>query len=140
MKKIMSMVRGAGALYVYQQSQKPSEKKIKQLLDQWTQVLQNGSVEQIVSLYCQKAILLATYSPKIRIGHKAIADYFIDLKQKQGLGCQLLSFYSQTSLTTGIASGEYRFFWDGGEAYARYTFVFEKGLIINHHSSEIPKP
>ena len=131
------MAKGASIFYAYQQTQNPTSNKMRKYLDTWTENLKNGSVSDIVSLYSTEAILLATYSQKIRIGHNSIADYFINLKEKKGLGCELLSFYPQPSKS--IVSGEYRFFWEDGEAFARYTFVFDKSLILNHHSSEIPK-
>jgi hypothetical protein len=121
----------------------PNDKRINVLLENWAFRIKAGTAQEITNLYAKKAVLLGTYSKHIRIGHEQILDYFVGLKQKSGLGCEILSNHVQVEPSLAIASGEYRFFWDGGEAKARFSFVFrDKGLsqweIINHHSSVIP--
>ena len=115
----------------------------------WKEAIESKQLQNIASLYCDKAVLMGALSPKVAYGKKEISSYFKLLKSLD----QLSVHFFETRITklghAAINSGVYRFdFMENGEQknfVARYTFVLEykeasgQWLIVNHHSSLLPQ-
>ncbi len=124
-----------------------SHEQVKQLGQEWGTALSSGDPNQVVSLYDQEAVLLATFKDELDTPDE-INNYFIGLTKKPDLK---VVFNTQNVRVldedTAINSGLYTFYYtENGktvEIPARYVFVYEKRsdgwTIVDHHSSTRPE-
>lgn len=115
----------------------------------WKEAIESKHLQNIASLYCDKAVLMGALSPNVAHGKKEISSYFKLLKSLDQLSVHFFETRINKLGHTAINSGIYRFdFIENGEQksiVARYTFVLEykeatgQWLIINHHSSLLPQ-
>ncbi len=112
----------------------------------WRNALDSRNAEQIVGLYDEKGVLLATFEAEPLVGHDRIRPYFIGLVK-----LPKLSVKPQTSIIrifgdTAVNSGTYEFSYEkDGKVIsvpARFSFTYAKGpsgwKIVDHHSSVLP--
>ena len=113
-----------------------------ELLQKWTSAIKNGDPKQVTSLYHEDGILLGTFSPKERVGHKLILEYFEGLL-KSPVEVQIVSEHLHVFESSAVNSGLYNFITDGKIINARFSFVYSKNdaecKIIAHHSSILPE-
>ena len=113
-----------------------------ELLQKWTSAIKNGDPKQVTKLYDENGILLGTFSPKERVGHELILEYFESLL-KSPVEVQIVSEHSHVFESTAVNSGLYNFITDGKIINARFSFVYSKNddewKIISHHSSVLPE-
>ena len=113
-----------------------------ELLQKWTSAIKNGDPKQVTSLYHENGILLGTFSPKERVGHELILEYFESLL-KSPVEVQIVSEHSHVFESTAVNSGLYNFITNGKTINARFSFVYSKNddgwKIISHHSSVLPE-
>lgn len=113
-----------------------------ELLQKWTNAIKNGDPKQVTKLYHENGILLGTFSPKERIGHKLILEYFESLL-KSPVEVQIVSEHSHVFESTAVNSGLYNFITNGKTINARFSFAYSKNddgwKIISHHSSVLPE-
>jgi len=120
-----------------------SDSTTTELLQKWTSAKKNGDPKQVTSLYHEDGILLGTFSPKERVGHKLILEYFEGLL-KSPVEVQIVSEHPFVeSPDSAINSGHYNFVTNGKTINARFSFVYQKGndgwKIVSHHSSVMPE-
>ena len=115
------------------------------VLNSWIERINEHSVEKTLDLYHDSAILLPTLSCKLRKGKDEIKDYFEHFLGKEQLTAELKEVYIQSIYKDKIKidSGTYLFSWlnqkkEMENLMARFTFVVENGLILEHHSSMQP--
>lgn len=120
-------------------------RRIPKIIQQWADSIALRSPKKMISMYSDKAILLATFEPLI-VGKKDILKYFEMFLSKEGLQCKITANFTQIDYDgdTRIASGLYTFSYIKNGirrkiVKARYTFVINEGKIINHHSSLVPE-
>ena len=123
------------------------EAQILALFAEWNRCLATGDAVKVDANYAQNAVLIPTLSNEIRNTPAGRILYFKDeflLKKPSG---KIDKHYLKCIGDIAINSGLYTFtFGDGTpKAQARYTFVYQKQrdggwLIIEHHSSKMPKP
>jgi len=111
--------------------------------------LAKGNPDAILKLYAPDAILLSTFAPNILYNRKGdIRDYFATLTRYPEIQCVPEKLVTQILNGVAVNSGFYHFSYldaDGKVVNipARFTFVYQhenkEWLIINHHSSEMPK-
>tara|TARA_R110000822_G_scaffold55834_11_gene141523 strand:- start:1890 stop:2258 length:369 start_codon:yes stop_codon:yes gene_type:complete len=116
--------------------------KTPRIIEQWASSIKKRSPELMTKFYCNESILLATYDTLL-IGKSEISKYFISFLNKKNLRCTINRNYTQViDNRSFVASGIYTFeFLDdekNNKVEARYSFVVKDGIIINHHSSEVP--
>ncbi len=113
-----------------------------ELLQKWTSTIKNGDPKQVTKLYDENGILLGTFSPKERVGHELILEYFESLL-KSPVEVQIVSEHSHVFESTAVNSGLYNFITNGKTINARFSFVYSKNddgwKIISHHSSVLPE-
>ena len=113
-----------------------------ELLQKWTSAIKNGDPKQVTSFYHENGILLGTFSPKERVGHELILEYFESLL-KSPVEVQIVSEHSHVFESTAVNSGLYNFITNGKTINARFSFVYSKNddewKIISHHSSVLPE-
>ena len=113
-----------------------------ELLQKWTSAIKNGDPKQVTKLYDENGILLGTFSPKERVGHELILEYFESLL-KSPVEVQIVSEHSHVFESTAVNSGLYNFITNGKTINARFSFVYSKTddewKIISHHSSVLPE-
>ena len=113
-----------------------------ELLQKWTSAIKNGDPKQVTSLYHEDGILLGTFSPKERVGHELILEYFESLL-KSPVEVQIVSEHSHVFESAVVNSGFYNFITDGKIINARFSFTYSKNddgwKIISHHSSVLPE-
>jgi len=93
-----------------------------------------------VACYTKDAVLLPTVSNRLCFTPEQRRAYFIKFLSKEPR-CHVMSL-DVKSLTKEIdvLSGTYRFqFIDLSEAIARFSYVFQKDFILQHHSSLMPE-
>jgi len=119
------------------------------VLRAWISAVNDGSVEQVVALYAEDAVLLSTFSAPILFGTKTIREYFERLAARPGLSVTLHDktlHFRALSGGCSVASGIYCFRFEvDGELLsfeARFTFVIEAAAphpIVHHQSAQIPR-
>ena len=113
-----------------------------ELLQKWTGAIKNGDPKQVTKLYHETGILLGTFSPKERVGHYLILEYFESLL-KSPVEVQVVSEHPLVFGSVAVNSGLYNFITDGKTINARFSFVYSKNddgwKIISHHSSVLPE-
>ncbi len=113
----------------------------------WRAALSSGKAENVVKLYADDAVLLATLADKPITSQRKRTHYFEGLVTRPKMKATLNSEYVRLlDEDDAVISGIYTFsFEDAGktvEIPARYTFVYEKTdgawKIVEHHSSKLP--
>jgi len=119
-----------------------SDSTTTELLQKWTSAIKNGDPKQVTSLYHEDGILLGTFSPKERVGHELILEYFESLL-KSPVEVQIVSEHPHVFESAAVNSGLYNFITDGKTINARFSFAYSKNdaewKIIAHHSSVLPE-
>jgi hypothetical protein len=120
--------------------------KVATPLTQWVSLFNNNDVNSIVRLYETDAVLIPTFE-LIIFNQKDRTVYFTNLFKKENLKCTVI-YNEYKQFPNGrsdvlIANGIYIFsFTENGKEQnqkARYTFVFNNGKIVSHHSSVDPE-
>ena len=120
----------------------PDEIFVTELLQKWVNTIKNGDPKQVANLYHENGILLGTFSPKERVGHELILEYFENLLQSP-VEVEIVSEHPHIFESSAVNSGLYNFVTDGKTINARFSFVYTKSgeewKIISHHSSILPE-
>lgn len=116
-------------------------------LQTWINLVSIQDVDAVVNLYADDAVLLGTFSDKIRVGKDEIREYFnffLAKKPKASVIDSKIHMIDENNITI---NGFYDFEVNneaGGRflSHARFTFVFQKQdsdiKILSHHSSVMP--
>jgi len=112
----------------------------------WGKALESRQPQSIADLYSKEAYLYPTFE-NIKDSHKTILDYFVQLTKNDALKVVFNQQHIQLFGNIAVNSGFYTFSYKKeGKVVtvpARYTFVYlhegNKWLIVNHHSSVLPK-
>jgi len=126
---------------------------VVRLLNNWAAKLAASTPEKpgsIVGTYAPDkpgplAVLLPTCANGPSIGHAAIEEYFVEhfLANKPVVVGGFVDPTIGSDCNVAFASGLYTFQLNGGTPKerllrARYTYIFRRGLITQHHSSLEP--
>jgi uncharacterized protein (TIGR02246 family) len=115
---------------------------------EWRSALSGGKAENVVKLYDEDAVLLATLANEPITNQKSRTAYFTTLTAKPKLSAAVnKEFVKLLDDNSAIISGVYTFsFEENGKTVqipARYSFVYEKEngkwMIVQHHSSQMPQ-
>ena len=113
-----------------------------ELLQKWVNAIKQGDPKQVINLYHENGILLGTFSPKKRIGHELILEYFENLL-KNPVEVEIVSEHIHALESITVNSGLYNFITNGKTINARFSFVYARDnaewKIISHHSSVLPE-
>ena len=120
----------------------PDEIFVTELLQKWVNTIKNGDPKQVANLYHENGILLGTFSPKERVGHELILEYFENLLQSP-VEVEIVSEHPHVFESSAVNSGLYNFITGGKTIEARFSFVYSNDdtgwKIISHHSSVLPE-
>lgn len=121
----------------------------KNALNAWIAAIESRNTENVLKLYDDDAVLLATFAKEPITNQEARKKYFDGLLKKKGLKVKVNELYTDRDGDIATANGIYTFsFVEGGKTVnvpARFTFVFEHEAeddmweIESHHSSLLPK-
>ncbi|MFM8932135.1 MAG: SgcJ/EcaC family oxidoreductase, partial [Gemmataceae bacterium] len=126
----------------------PTVGEVLELFNRWSEAVQSGDPDRVTALYAPNAILLPTIANDPRRTPEAIRDYFVEFLELKPVP-RLDEYSIRASETLAGNSGLYTFaVTPAGQPFrviaARFTFNYEKingeWLIIQHHSSALPKP
>ncbi len=113
-----------------------------ELLQKWVHTIKQGDPKQVTNLYHENGILLGTFSPKERVGHELILEYFENLLQNP-VDVEIVSEHTHSSETITVNSGLYKFITNGKTIPSSFSFVHAKNdtewKSISHHSSILPE-
>lgn len=120
---------------------------ITQALSQWCNYLSKYEVENLVQLYDPCAVLLPTLAENMIKNQEDRWAYFTMLMQNPNLNVEVNESHVRIVSDIAINSGFYTFSFDKDgnrmEIPSRFTFIYKKKptgwMIIDHHSSQIPK-
>ena len=116
-----------------------SEKNIAQLFDRWNKALGTKNPQEVLKCYHDQSVLLPTLSNEVCDNAEKKCAYFEKFCAKGPVGTIDIShirLYGEVAIHSGI----YTFtFEDGSAATARFTFVYQNDLIVEHHSSLLPE-
>jgi uncharacterized protein (TIGR02246 family) len=126
---------------------RPTKHQIAALFDKWNAALATRNPEKVADLYAPDAVLLPTLSPQIRTTRAGIVDYFAHLLPSHPQAAITQEIITVLGRRGAINTGLYTFtLTQNGvqqKVPARYTFVYHRihgeWLIVNHHSSVVPK-
>ena len=116
-------------------------------LDTWINLVSIQDIEAVINLYSDDAVLLGTFSDKIRVGKDEIREYFNFFLAKKPKALVIGSKIHVVDENNITINGFYDFEVNnesGGRclSHARFTFVFQKQdtdiKILSHHSSIMP--
>ena len=117
----------------------------RSVLNHWLEAVNRLDLEGICNLYRADAVLLPTFSSRIRTTPENRADYFRGLAQRKSVLVTLdEASYQEFDLGSGVfsVSGLYDWTFDGeSTSTARYSYVFDTrsaNPIVQHHSSVVP--
>jgi uncharacterized protein (TIGR02246 family) len=112
----------------------------------WDAALRQGDAAALVRLYAADAVLLPTFSNRVRRSHAEILDYFgplVALGPSATIDDASIRVFGDLAVHSGI----YTFHFAVGpvrSAQARFTFVYRRTAdgwhIVEHHSSAMPEP
>jgi len=109
------------------------------LFDQWNSALKTQDPYKILALYAPDSILLPTLSNQVCDTPEKKLTYFKQFCAKGPVGTINESYIRHYDEVT-IHSGIYTFsFSDQTSATARFTYVYQNFLILEHHSSLLPE-
>ena len=120
-----------------------SNDEILALFGQWNAALATRDAAQLTALYAPDAILLPTFSSKLRHTPDEIRDYF-----EQTCGKVVKGTIDEANIRVfgnlAVNSGLYTLsFSDGSSVPARFTLVYrregDEWKIVEHHSSRLPE-
>ncbi|RZV13528.1 nuclear transport factor 2 family protein [Aliarcobacter butzleri] len=124
-------------------------KNPKDILEQWMQSVNNGNVENLLSLYDKDAVLIPTFSNRLLNTPDKLKNYFEKLGSREELS---IALHEKTLLIQELKneiyslSGIYnwRFAVDGEllNFEARFSYIIDLSKpnpILHHHSSQIPR-
>lgn len=124
-------------------------KNPKDILEQWMQSVNNGNVEDLLSLYDKDAVLIPTFSNRLLNTPDKLKNYFEKLGSREELS---IALHEKTLLIQELKneiyslSGIYnwRFAVDGEllNFEARFSYLIDLSKpnpILHHHSSQIPR-
>lgn len=124
-------------------------KKPEQILKEWMQAVNEGSLEGLLALYDDKAVLIPTFSNRLLSKPEGIRDYFSKLCGREELSIALHEKTLNIQNVTGsiyAIHGIYcwRFAIDGEllSFEARFSYMVDverQKPILHHHSSQIPR-
>ncbi|MCU0638754.1 MAG: SgcJ/EcaC family oxidoreductase [Candidatus Krumholzibacteria bacterium] len=121
------------------------EKDVMRLFDEWNAAVRSGKPDQVVKLYATDAVLLPTFSNRVRHNHAEIRDYFAHFL-KNGPSGRIDEGNVRVFGGLAVNSGTYTFRMRKGavrKVNARFTFVYRwdggRWLIVEHHSSAMPE-
>ena len=114
----------------------------------WAEAFNSRDPERVLALYDQEAVLWGTVSPTLRDTRDGLREYFKALpSQPQGrvtFGEQRVRVYGDTAVSTGYYT--FSNVRDGQTLQfpARFSFTYRqrdgRWMIVDHHSSLVPKP
>jgi len=124
-------------------------KKPEQILKEWMQAVNEGSLEGLLALYDEKAVLIPTFSNRLLSKPEGIRDYFSKLCGREELS---IALHEKTLNIQSVAGSIYaihgiycwRFAIDGEllSFEARFSYMVDverQKPILHHHSSQIPR-
>ena len=124
-------------------------KKPKDILEQWMKAVNDGNVENLLSLYDNEAVLIPTFSNRLLNTPEKLRDYFEKLGSREELS---IALHEKTLIIQELGnqiyslSGIYnwRFAVDGEllNFEARFSYLIDiskQNPILHHHSSQIPR-
>ena len=114
----------------------------------WSERINAGDLEGVLSLYEESALLLATFDAQPLDQPVQRREYFENFLNRPGAGVEVdetTLVHSRHSEGVYQATGLYVFFYEEGAVLvrqpARFTFIVsvdERPLILHHHSSLVP--
>ncbi len=128
-----------------------AKSEVKKSYEAWCSAIgtARGDASKVVKFYAPNALLLPTLSPKILVNKDGGLDaYFVKLTSLPNLKCTpdrlMTNMYGSVAINSGLYTFSYTDSHHATKSIpARFTFVYEKTgdqwLIVNHHSSELPK-
>lgn len=116
-------------------------------LNAWAEAMASRKTENVLAMYDEDAVLIATFEKKPITNQEDRKKYFDGLLKKENLKVTYNEIHADIEDDVLTANGLYTFsFTEAGkvvEAPARFTFVFEKDdgvyQIESHHSSLVPQ-
>lgn len=123
------------------------KKDIQLLFNEWNLALQSADSEKVIALYAHDAILLPTLSPLVRRNHNDLKDYFdffLKFEPRAEISDENIRIFDDVAINSGIYIFYIKREGEIQQLPVRYTFVYKKTgdrwLIVEHHSSAMPKP
>jgi uncharacterized protein (TIGR02246 family) len=123
----------------------PTPDEIAQLFDAWDAALGSGDPDAVVALYARDAVLLPTFSARVRTTEEGRRDYFAGFLRRCPRA-RIVEGHARAYGDVAVHSGIYAFVFGAGherEARARFTFVYRRvngrWWIVEHHSSCLPE-
>lgn len=127
------------------------ERNIQNTYQAWCSAVaeSKGNPEVMTKFYAPDAILLPTLSPKVLVNkNNGLDPYFISFTGHKNIKCTtnkvLVQFYGDFAISAGLYT--FTYLNQNGQTItlpARFNFVYKKNdghwLIVNHHSSLLPK-
>lgn len=109
------------------------------VFNKWLSLFNSKDVDGIMSLYDAKAILVPSFSTRIRKTADEIRDYYETLFGLSELQVECKDITLNESGSLRLDSGHYRVSWNSQGIQTSYdlsfSLVVKKGKILTHHSS-----
>ena len=124
-----------------------TDKSAENALNAWIAAMESRNTDNVLKLYDEDAVLLATFAKKPITTQEARKKYFDGLLANKNLKIKVTELHTDRDGDIATANGHYIFSYTKAgkivKVPARFTFVFEEESdgweIESHHSSVLPK-
>lgn len=104
--------------------------------------INSHNVNSVVSLYQDDAVLIPSFSSRMRFGKNQITDFYEKLFERDNLSLAIYQVNTQKFENLKVDSGVYHVRWKNQgfeqESHVRFSLTVKNGKIITHHSSIEP--
>jgi uncharacterized protein (TIGR02246 family) len=127
---------------------KSDKQDVQLALTQWKNAVESGSVDGVMKLYDQNAIMISTFAQNPMTKREEIRGYFKKVIVNPDIKVEIEDSHPRVFGKMAVNSGRYTLsYTQDGEPVsipARFSFVYvlENGnwLIVDQHSSRVPLP
>lgn len=112
------------------------------LLDKFQLAINNHNLDLVMKLYADDAILVPSFSTKLKMGHQQIRKFYKDIFEKDNVHITVFQVNTQKVNKLKVDTGTYSMKWNHKgfqkEKHIRFSLVIKNGKIITDHSSLEP--
>ncbi|MFK7979189.1 MAG: SulP family inorganic anion transporter [Saprospiraceae bacterium] len=113
------------------------------ILDKFQLAINNHNLDLLMKLYADDAILVPSFSTKLKIGSQQIRQFYKDFFDKDDVHITVYQVNTQKVNNLKVDTGTYTIKWKNRgfetEKHIRFSLVIKNGKIVTDHSSVEPE-
>ncbi|MGB0930765.1 MAG: SulP family inorganic anion transporter [Chitinophagales bacterium] len=113
------------------------------ILDKFQLAINNHNLDLLMKLYADEAILVPSFSTKLKMGSQQIRQFYKDFFEKDDVQITVYQVNTQKVNNLKVDTGTYSMKWKNRgfetEKHIRFSLVIKNGKIVTDHSSVEPE-